>query len=415
MSFCNTIDRLIGTNRKRSLVDGYSFSIYAKAQSLPDEEWEEANGQANFFLSKKYLQTLEILHEDFISFRYILVYKNEQPILATYFQINDFTADVFGELLQEQLQEIQSRRAKIFEQYLDHNKSRVIMRLVTNGNNFVSGEHAFVFHKSLSRTKAFDLAEEVTDVIGKSVKLRGKISATLVKDFNESQVPAASAFKDKFIEFSVEPNMEIRIPEGIHSLTEYVGSFSKKYRNRAKNIFKANTGIQKRELDLADIQKHNPVIYRLYEHVFEKAKFKLVKLSYDYFTEMKRRFEKEFIVHGYFRENELIAFGSAYVLEDTVEAHFIGFDYELNKELESYQNLLYNFIELTIEKKKKILQLGRTASEIKSTVGAKAEPLVCYIHPQNTVSKLILKPFISFLQPSEWVPRNPFKEEAETT
>jgi hypothetical protein len=144
MSFCNTIDRLIGTNRKRKLITDYSFTIHAKAESLPDGDWQSANGQRNFFLEKKYLQAMELLHEDYMSFRYVLVYKGDQPVLASYFQINDFTADAFGEILQEQLQEIQSKRAKIFEQYLDHNKSRVIMRLVTTGNNFISGEHAFV-------------------------------------------------------------------------------------------------------------------------------------------------------------------------------------------------------------------------------------------------------------------------------
>ena len=62
-------------------------------------------------------------------------------------------------------------------------------------------------------------------------------------------------------------------------------------------------------------------------------------------------------------------------------------------------------------KKKSKINLGRTASEIKTTVGAKAHELLCYIKPQNAVSKLILKPFMQFLQPTEWIPRNPFKEE----
>jgi hypothetical protein len=46
--------------------------------------------------------------------------------------------------------------------------------------------------------------------------------------------------------------------------------------------------------------------------------------------------------------------------------------------------------------------------------GAKPEDLICYIKPQNTISRLIQKPFISFLQPQPWIPRNPFKEEAST-
>ena len=141
------------------------------------------------------------------------------------------------------------------------------------------------------------------------------------------------------------------------------------------------------------------------------AKFKLVKLSYDYFTEMKRIFSEEFKVYGFFKDGELLAFNSSILLKEMLEAHFIGFNYELNKEFELYQNLLYHFIELAILNKKKTVGMGRTASEIKSTTGAKANELVCYIKPQNTVSKVILKPFISFLQPTEWIPRNPFKEE----
>ena len=68
-------------------------------------------------------------------------------------------------------------------------------------------------------------------------------------------------------------------------------------------------------------------------------------------------------------------------------------------------------IDCAIINKKQQVNLGRTAAEIKTTVGAKAQDLICYIKPQNTISKIIQKPFISFLQPSEWVARNPFKEE----
>lgn len=409
MSFCNTIERITGTGKKKKLIDDHSFSIYDKAASLP-EEWEEANGQHNFFLTKEYLHAIEILHDSYISFRYVLVYRNDSPVFAAYFQINDFRADVFGEILQEQLQDIQSKRAKLFEHYLGHKKDSVVMRLVTSGNNFISGEHAFCY-KHISRKAAFALLEEVSEVVGKSLKLRGRISATLVKDFYEKELPKGQLLDDDFIEFAVEPNMVVHIPEKVGSINEYIALFSKKYRNRAKAIFRCSEGVEKKELSLAEIKKHNASIYHLYEQVFERAKFKLVKLSYDYFTEMKKRFEKEFVMHGYFMDGKLVAFSSSYVLEDRVEAHFIGIDYSQNKDLECYQNLLYDFIEIAIEYKKPLLQLGRTASEIKSTVGAKAEPLICYIHPQNTVSKLILKPFISFLQPSEWTPRNPFKEE----
>ena len=72
--------------------------------------------------------------------------------------------------------------------------------------------------------------------------------------------------------------------------------------------------------------------------------------------------------------------------------------------------MLYDYVKEAIENSSKKLLLGRTASEIKSTVGAEALELTCYIRHRNPLSNRIIKPFVDFLKPSEWIPRNPFKE-----
>lgn len=118
-----------------------------------------------------------------------------------------------------------------------------------------------------------------------------------------------------------------------------------------------------------------------------------------------------FYIDAWFLDGKMVSFASGFYLPTEIEAHYIGFDYAINKEYELYQNILYSYVEEAIATKKASINLGRTASEIKTTVGAKAHELICYIKPQNTVSKLILKPFMQFLQPTEWIPRNPFKEE----
>lgn len=117
---------------------------------------------------------------------------------------------------------------------------------------------------------------------------------------------------------------------------------------------------------------------------------------------------------GFFRGEEMLAFGSCFVMPDkNIEAHYIGFEYALNLQYNLYQNLLYRLIDEGIQKGSAWVNLGRTASEIKTTVGAKSHDLICYIKPQNTISRLIQNPLIKFLQPEEWIPRNPFKEEKE--
>jgi len=398
---------------QRKLYGNYTFTFYESMIEADKVEWNEVLLNTNFFLDTAYLQVIENLHKPQIAHRYAIVYQNKKPVFVCYFQVIDFTADVFGELVESQITDLTSKRLKLFDKYIDKYKDQVIMRLVTCGNNFVSGEHCFVYSPKIKRADAFFILEKISNVVSKEEKLRGTISATLIKDFYTSRLTKEKVLEEnKFVEFIVEPNMVVEIPEKTGDLNDYIALYSKKYRNRAKNIFKNGAQITKKNLSVEEIKTHQKQVYKLYENVFMHAKFKLVKLAENYFYEMKKSFSDTFFVTGYFLENKLVGFDSGYYLPgETLEAHYIGVDYEINKEHELYQNILYHFIELAITNKKKHLNLGRTASEIKSTVGAKANELVCYIKPQNTVSKVVLNPFISFLQPTEWVPRNPFKED----
>ncbi len=417
MVFCSTYKEKRRKRQQRKLEGEFTFTFYDSILAVNPFEWQTLCDKNNFFLGREYLTLLERLHEPQIKMRYVIVYKKRQPVFAVYFQVIDFTANVFGDLVAGQISELQSKRLKLFDKYISKYKDEVIMRLVTCGNNFVSGEHGFVYD-DIKREEAFYLLEKVCEIISKEEKLRGTISATLVKDFYKRSLPKTNTLEEeKFIQFTVEPNMLVKIPDGLNSVTDYVATFSKKYRNRAKSIFKAGAAIEKRDLSATEVKKFSKTIYKLYDNVFSNAKFKLVKLSEEYFAEMKKTFPDTFFVTGYFLDNpegvsKMVAFDSGYYLDsDELEAHYIGFDYSINKEYDLYQNILYQFIERSITSGRKHLNLGRTASEIKSTVGAKAQDLVCYIKPQNTISQIILKPFISFLQPNEWIPRNPFKEE----
>lgn len=418
MVFCSTYNEKRRKKPQRKLEGDYTFTFYGSKVEVIPSEWEAVLENKNFFLTLEYLDIIERLHAPSIASRYVIVYKNKIPVFAAYFQVVDFKADVFGELVTSQISEMQSGRLKLFGKYLDKYKDEVVMRLVTLGNNFISGEHGFVYTDKIKREEAFFLIGKISDIVSKEEKLNGTIAATMLKDFYTADLPKTKTLEEnKFIAFAVESDMLIDIPSNATSVSDYIATFSKKYRNRAKSILKAGARLVKKDFTADEVKKYNKQIYKLYENVYIHAKFNLVKLAENYFYELKKAFPDMFFVTGYFLDepdgtSKLIGFDSGYFIkDDTLEAHYIGLDYEVNKEHELYQNILYHFIEVSITNKKKYLDLGRTAAEIKSTVGAKAHELVCYIKPQNTLSNIVLKPFISFLQPAEWVPRNPFKEE----
>lgn len=396
----------------RKLNEDFSFTLFENADSLLIKDWATVNKNKCFFLEPAYLKIIEQCLHTKLSCRYVILYLKDRPCGIIYYQVADFKAEVFGDLLTGQLSTVKSKRMNIFERYVDSNKNEVLLRLFTCGNNLVSGEYGFLFDKKIDSELANELLLQITDIVSKEEKLKGTLSATLIKDFKQALSPANLFSDENYTKFLVEPNLVVSIPEGVESIDGYIELFSKKYRNRAKAIFRSLEGIEIRDLSVEDTKKYEPELYTLYEHIFDKAKFKLNKLPTDYFSSVKQCFPDKFHIKAFFLDQKIVAFGSCFIMPDnSLEAHYIGLDYELNNQYNLYQNLLYIMIGEAIKNKRTRVNLGRTAAEIKTTVGAKAEDLWCYIKPQNTISKLIQKPFISFLQPAEWIPRNPFKEE----
>ncbi len=412
LSFCKPVSSKKRFKPFREINADFSFSLFDKASLVDKNEWQSITHQQSIFLEIDFLQLLEQCESTLLLSRYIIVYENKVPCGIIYFQIIDFKAEVFGSILVDKVENIKSTRLNLFEKYLDTHKNETILRLFTCGNNLVSGEYGFLFLPQIKKQKQSELVVQVIDVIGKEEKLSGAISAILIKDFETQLQPKTLFDNQKYTQFLVEPNLVVDVPDGIKSIDEYLLLFSKKYRNRAKSILKKGSIITQKYLEANDIKNLQNEMYVLYENIYERAKFKLIKLPKHYFFETKKIFPQHFLVKGFFLNNTLVAFSSSFFLSNTVlEAHYIGLNYELNVEYELYQNILYSMIDCAIVNKKQQVNLGRTAAEIKTTVGAKAQDLICYIKPQNTISKIIQKPFISFLQPSEWIARNPFKEE----
>jgi hypothetical protein len=408
-------DKILGKNilkPNRKLFSSYTFTCFEDINLAPADDWTKAVNNKNVFLSYSYLKVLHKEKKEHFRFRYVIVYNRKDPIGVVYFQINDFSASLFGELIEKQISELKSKRASVFQRYIEHNENETIMRLVTCGNNFISGEHGFYLDVNSKKT-TFKIVEGVIDCISRAEKLRGKISAILVKDFYAEGFGNKDCwYCTKFVHFNVEPNMIIDLPKGLSNLTDYLATFSKKYRNRAKHILSASASLTKKRLSAQEVSLYKNTMHDLYTQVFNQAKFKLVHLSPGYFEDVIKADTNSFYVDAWFLDDQMVSFACGFCLENEVEAHYIGFDYAHNKEYELYQTILYSFIEQAILMQKTKINLGRTASEIKTTVGARAHELLCYIKPQNTVSKLILKPFMQFLQPTEWIPRNPFKEES---
>lgn len=408
-------------NKKKSALrkktSGFAFAVYDSVSMINAEHWNKIVPFGSEFLELPFLSVIEKERPKNMHFHYSIIYDVNKPVAIAYFQVIDFSTESFGSLLKQENSDasclvtgyIKKHITNHITNHILRGADKINMRLLICGNCHISGEHGFTSIPEINKIEVIDALADVIYRISRAEKLRGKIAAVLLKDFYDSSLDHVKELEEyKYHDFLVEPNMIVEILWS--SFEDYLGAMNKKYRSRAKGIIKKGAEIERKTFQVSDITANSAKIQKLYDNVHLKAQFRMASLHTAYFAELKRTLGEHFNFIGYYYDGKLIGFRTSFVLKNSIEAHFIGLDYTVNKDLELYQNILYDYIQEAITKNKEQLFLGRTASEIKSTVGAEAHHLTCYIRHRNSLSNRIIKPFVDYLTPSEWVPRNPFKE-----
>ncbi len=395
--------------RKRS--SGFAISLFDSVHHLPEAQWNRVLQKNNFFMSIPYLSTMEDNPPANMRFRYAMVYVGKKAVAAAYFQLLDLSGENLGSLIDPTKKEEKKGVRESLKEYFRKKAGKMSVELLICGNAFASGEYGFCHTEEIGEEDAFHALADTIYRLRRSEKLRGKVSAVLVKDFYKEKLGVSDELKHyKYYRFSVEPNMIIDLDPSWRSFDDYINAMSSKYRKRAQSIIKKGAVLERKDLSAGQIKANAARLEELYNNVHLKAKFRLASLSMDYFAEMKNTFPGDYRLVGYYLKNELVAFRTSFITSAYTEAHFVGLDYGPNREHEIYQNMLYDYVREGIECGLPQVHLGRTASEIKSTIGARAFDIACYVRHSNPISNRIIKPFIDYLQPSEWIPRNPFKE-----
>lgn len=390
---------------------GYEMHMYRNAEDINEAEWESLNHTGNLFTSLKFLRGQQFTAPPEMSFIYIIIRKGKKNIAGYIFQSIHLSVEVLTEVLAPLIK--QKSIVGHMSEWLTRCREEKGLRVLICGNNFVSGEHGVLTAKGSNSSEAFSLLPEVVKTIVQKVTKPVKFSVILVKDYYAShkQKPEVLLTKKRYHSFGVEPEMILKINPEWNAFTDYLSSMSKKYRNRTKSVLKHSSQLVEHHLDEKGLRSVINDIYPLYAKMHQKARFRLAALTPHYFVEMKRLFPAQFGVKMYTLHGKAVGFRSFFLNGEQLEAHFIGVDYHLNKEHDIYNRILYDFVDDTIKTGRNELLLGRTAAEIKSTIGAVPHNLTCYIRHRNSFSNQIIRPFIDYLKPTEWTPRSPFKNE----
>jgi len=377
-----------------------TYQIYSSIAQLP-KTWDEV-AHENAFLQIPYLTVLEKSAPTNMQCFYVGIFEKNFLIgvaLAQYLDLNKLES--FGE--RDQCIKTYIRNF-IFKNFASH--------ALFLGNNMITGQNGYTFNKEIDAITIAEILSKCADEITTYFKKQDiKIHIVSFKDFYpESATELKNSTFSLLYEFNTQPNMIFELQNQWKNNTEYIVALTKKYRDQFKRAHKKFEGIETRELSLDEIISQENRIYELYFHVAKNAPFNTFFLAKNHFSSFKSQCGPKFILVGYYLKNELVGFHTLLVNGKTLETYFLGYDEQIQKEKMLYLNMLYNMTQFGIENQFKKIIFGRTALEIKSSIGAKPVIMSGFIYHTNKWINRILPKIFPNLEPSlVWQQRHPFK------
>lgn len=363
--------------------------------------WDEV-AHTNHFLQTPYLKVLENSAPTNMECFYIGIFDSTALIgvaLAQYLDLNKLES--FGE--RDKCFKTMIRNF-VFKNFASH--------VLFLGNNMITGQNGYAFSKEIDFASISEILLQSADAIKGYFKNKGiKIHIVSFKDFYEHcSVELKKNHFASVYEFNTQPNMIFSIPHTWKSKEDYIGAFSKKYRDQYKRARKKIDGVVVKELMLDEVIQNEKSIYDLYYYVAKNAPFNTFFLDQQHFSVFKKQCGHRFKLFGYFIHEDLVGFHSVLLNGDVLETYFLGYNDKVQKEKMLYLNMLYNMTEFGIEHGFHKIIFGRTALEIKSSIGASPVKMSGFIMHSNTlINKYISKIFPKLEPELHWQQRHPFK------
>ncbi len=384
----------------------YATRLFSSVDEIDAGAWDDVVGGGELFLQRRYLSALEQGGSDLGGFRYALFHRDDEPVGVARFHLTDFVGQPVESLLTRR-----SRLTRFMARRLRVDRGPLSVRLVLCGSPFSTGEHGFSFRREAAPERLVSSLVHAARTVQRQTSASDRASAILFKEFYPTSEPLFESLERcAYSPLPVEPTMLLPIDPAWRSFDDYLASLASKYRVKAKRTYKGSQQLVVRELSAHELVRRRPRLEQLYSAVVERADYRLGKLGVDTLVNLRRELDDELLVQGYYLGDELVGFMTGLADGDTLEAQLVGFDYGLNREHFIYPRMLYDYLRAALARGLRRVNYGRTAGEIKSTVGAVPVPLRCYVRHRGRVRNRFLPHILRSLRVPESPLRRPFKK-----
>ena len=379
-------------------MSSFVTSLYPSVDLIDPVVFKEVNADKNVYFSKPFLKAFELSNPQ-IEFKYVSISDDKKNTVALAL-VQVINLSVEGTLKNIKV-------ASLVRKFLSLVFCNEHIKIMFCGNVFLSGEHGIRSSDRVSKDEIMTQIGTALDAVAANTK---PLHAIFVKDFKQESLQSTRQFLNfGYSEIKVEPNMIVQLDPEWKTFEDYKNILKSKYRVKANKADSTSSALETRLFTEHDFETYKEELQALYQNTIANASFNAQVLNLNTYIHLRATFKDDFIVKAYFLEDKLVGFLTALVNKNALDAHFIGLDYQLNKSHAIYPRILNDYVRLGIEKKVSSINLGRTASEIKTTIGANPLELSCYIKHKNPFLNSLTKPFFRRIKIKEFKQHSPFK------
>ena len=288
-------------------------------------------------------------------------------------------------------------------------------RTLVAGQGLGTGEHTFRWAPNVALQDRIRFTEQAFEECAEHWGIR----VWMAKDFGpELDANIAPLWSRKWQRATFDPVMVTPLDPTWTNREQWMEALRTKARTKVRSILARNADVTlERVTDTAHLRALGPDLIALYEQVYGRASIVMGGLEGLDFARLAEQWGDDFLLVTHHFEGRMVGFHCGLHLsgsegsDGTVEAYYVGFEPELNKECALYQRMLIEFIEWGISKRAARVVMGRTAMEIKSTLGALPVPMSTYVHIRLPLAMPFIRWMIRRSPPHPFKPRKAWRAE----
>ena len=176
-----------------------------------------------------------------------------------------------------------------------------------------------------------------------------------------------------------------------NTFDEYMNDLRSSYRYRYNKALRKSAPLKFRYLESGE--EFTSEMYKLYENVHNKSRIRVEKLT-------ERFFRGECFKIFVAEDGEGIPRGFVQLLHngDELVFEFVGLDYTVNSEYDTYIAMLLEIVRYGIDNGFKTIDFGQTADDAKLKIGCEYEYLYAMLHHSNKLVNFFLRKFANKIE-----------------